>query len=61
MKVCAEKKKSEINITELALQLVAGVYTDMEEAGMIPDIDIPEKAEYAEVDKMQFSRAFAGL
>ncbi len=36
-------KKERINITELVLQLVAGAYTDMEEAGMIPDIDIPEE------------------
>jgi len=50
-----------INITELVLQLVAGAYTDMEEAGMIPDIDIPEEADYAEIDKMQFSRAFTNL
>lgn len=44
-------KKERINITELVLQLVAGAYTDMEEAGMIPDIDIPEEADYAEIDK----------
>ena len=54
-------KKERINITELVLQLVAGAYTDMEEAGMIPDIDIPEEADYAEIDKMQFSRAFTNL
>lgn len=40
---------------------MAGAYTDMEEAGMIPDIDIPEEADYAEIDKMQFSRAFTNL
>ena len=45
-------KKERINITELVLQLVAGAYTDMEEAGMIADIDIPEEADYAEIDKM---------
>ena len=54
-------KKERINITELVLQLVAGAYTDMEEAGMILDIDIPEEADYAEIDKMQFSRAFTNL
>lgn len=31
------------------------------ETGMIPDIDIPEEADYAEIDKMQFSRAFTNL
>lgn len=54
-------KKERINITELVLQLAAGAYTDMEEAGMIPDIDIPEEAGYADIDKMQFSRAFMNL
>ena len=54
-------KKERINITELILQLVAGAYTDMEEAGMILDIDISEEADYAEVDKTQFSRAFTNL
>lgn len=54
-------KKECINITELILQLVAGAYTDMEENGMLPNIDIPEMAEYADVDKMQFSRAFTNL
>lgn len=54
-------KKERINITELVLRLVAGAYTDMEEAGMISDIDIPEEVDYAEIDKMQFSRAFTNL
>ena len=54
-------KKERINITELVLQLVAGAYTEMEEAEMIPDIDIPEEADYAEIDKMQFGRAFMNL
>lgn len=54
-------KKERTNITESVLQLIAGAYTEMEEAGMIPEIDISEEATYAEIDKMQFSRAFMNL
>ena len=54
-------KKERVNITELVLQIAAGAYTDIEEAGMEFDVEIPEEACYAEVDKAQFTRALTNL
>lgn len=54
-------KKERVNITEFMLRIAADVYTDMEDAGMKYDVDIPEEAGYAEVDKAQFSRALNNL
>lgn len=54
-------QKERVNITELVLQIAAGAYTDIEEAGMELDVDIPEEAGYAEVDKAQFTRALTNL
>lgn len=45
----------------LGLNLGADVYTDMEDAGMEYDVDIPEEAGFAEVDKAQFTRAMNNL
>lgn len=56
-----ELKKERTNITELILQIVAGAYADIEAAGMKLDIDILEEAGYAEIDRVQFSRAFMNL
>ena len=54
-------KKERVNITEFMLRIAADVYTDMEDAGMEYDVDIPEAAGYAEVDKAQFTRAMNNL
>lgn len=54
-------KKERVNITELVLQIAAGAYTDIEDAGMEFDVEIPEDAGYAEVDKAQFTRALTNL
>ena len=54
-------KKERVNITELVLQIAAGAYTDIEEAVMEFDVEIPEEAGYAEVDKAQFTRALTNL
>ena len=56
-----ELKKERVNLTELVLQTAAGAYTDIEEAGMELDVDIPEEAGYAEVDKAQFTRVLKNL
>ena len=54
-------KKERVNITELVLQIAAGAYADIEEAGMEFDVDISEETGYAEVDKTQFTRALINL
>lgn len=54
-------KKEKVNIAEFVLRIAADAYTDMEDAGMEYDVDIPETAGYAEVDKAQFTRALANL
>ena len=54
-------KKERVNITEFVLRIAADAYTDMENAGMEFDVDIPETAGYAEVDKAQFTRALTNL
>ncbi|MGN0354260.1 MAG: sensor histidine kinase [Muricoprocola sp.] len=54
-------KKERVNITELVLQIAAGAYTDIEDAGMEFDVEIPEEAGYVEVDKAQFTRALTNL
>lgn len=54
-------KKERVNITELVLQIAAGAYADIEDAGMEFDVEIPEEAGYAEVDKAQFTRALTNL
>lgn len=54
-------KKERVNITEFVLRIAADVYTDMENAGMEFDVDIPEMAGYAEADKAQFTRALTNL
>lgn len=54
-------KKEKVNITEFMLRIAADVYTDMEDAGMEYDVDIPEEAGFAEVDKAQFTRAMNNL
>ena len=49
------------DICELVRECVAGAYTDIEDAGMEADIDIPE--EYMEItaDKVQLSRVITNL
>lgn len=54
-------QKERVNITEFVLQIAAGAYTDIEKAGMELEVDIPEEAGYAEVDKAQFTRALTNL
>ena len=54
-------KREKVNITEFVLRIAADAYTDMESAGMEFDVDIPEMAGYAEVDKAQFTRALNNL
>lgn len=54
-------KKERVNITEFVLRIAADAYTDMEDAEMEYDVDIPEVAGCAEVDKAQFTRALTNL
>ena len=54
-------KKEKVNVAEFVLRIAADAYTDMEDAGMEYDVDIPEVAGYAEVDKAQFTRAMNNL
>ena len=54
-------KKEKVNMAEFVLRIAADAYTDMEDAGMEYDVDIPEVAGYAEVDKAQFTRALINL
>ena len=54
-------KMERANLSGILLQIAAGAYTDMEEAGMELDVDIPEEAIYAQLDKAQFTRAVTNL
>ena len=56
-----ELKIERVNITELVRQIAAGAYTDIEEAGMELEVDIPKTAGYAKVDQAQFTRAWNNL
>ena len=49
------------DVFELVREVAAGVYTDFEERKMSLEIDIPETALYAYVDKVQFQRAVRNL
>ena len=54
-------KKEKVNIVEFVLRIAADAYTDMEDAEMEYDVDIPEESGYAEVDKAQLTRALTNL
>ena len=56
-----ELKLERVAVTELVRQIAAGAYTDIEEAGMELDVDIPETVGYAKVDQAQFTRALNNL
>ena len=56
-----ELKLERAAVTELVRQIAAGAYTDIEEAGMELDVDIPETVGYAKVDQAQFTRALNNL
>ncbi|MCF0134169.1 MAG: HAMP domain-containing histidine kinase, partial [Blautia sp.] len=54
-------KLEKVNMTNLVLQIVAGAYTDIENAGMDLDMDIPEETIFANLDRAQFSRSITNL
>lgn len=51
----------ENNLTEILLESAAFMYTDIEDAGMELDIDIPEEPLIVSVDKIQFTRVITNL
>lgn len=54
-------EREDCDIAELLRENAAVMYTDIEEAGMEFDIDIPEEAIYLSLDKIQFSRVITNL
>ena len=53
--------RSEADLAELVLENTALIYTDMEEAGLTLDVDIPEEEMRALIDKGQMSRVVTNL
>ena len=54
-------KKTKVDIAELLRENAALLYADIEEKGMVFEIDIPEERCELEVDKIQFSRVITNL
>ena len=54
-------KKTKTNIAELLRENVALLYADVEEKGMLFEVEIPEEVIEIEVDKLQFSRVITNL
>lgn len=54
-------KREETDMAELLREIVASAYSDMEEAHMELDLQIPEEKIYYLVDRVQFSRAISNL
>ena len=53
--------KKRFDVCEMLRECIALQYSDIENAGMNPEIDIPEEPIYIEADKMQLSRAIYNL
>lgn len=53
--------KEECDIVELLRENAAVMYSDIEEAGMTFDVDLPERRIDLNVDKLQFSRVITNL
>ena len=54
-------EKNRLNLCELLRENAALAYSDIEEAGMNFDIDIPEEPYYIEADSIQLSRVITNL
>jgi len=54
-------RKETINLTELLREIAASLYADVEEKGMIFQIQIPEEPLMIELDRVQFSRVVVNL
>ncbi len=52
---------TDLDICELLRDLVASLYIDMEEAGDIPEIDIPEEKIMIQADCLQLQRVFFNI
>ena len=53
--------KSKTDLCELVRECVADHYTDMENSGCEPEIDIPENEIFIDADRMQFGRVINNL
>lgn len=53
--------KKPVDLTEMVREIVAQNYTDIEDAGDVIDVEIPEEQIMIDADKMQFTRVITNL
>ena len=53
--------KTKLDICEIVRESAALMYQDIEDAGMMLDVDIPEEPIYVQADKVQFERVVTNL
>lgn len=56
-----ELNREQVDICEMVRECTAFMYQDIEDAGLEPEIDIPEEAVLKGLDRVQFSRVISNL